>query len=38
MSEVFSNRIFPSMANGYPTEWVEALRKAVYMELDGQLS
>src|SRR4030095_12649616 len=28
MSEVFSNRIFPSMANGFPTEWVETLRKA----------
>jgi glyoxylase-like metal-dependent hydrolase (beta-lactamase superfamily II) len=26
MSEVFSNQIFPSMANGYPTEWLEALR------------
>jgi glyoxylase-like metal-dependent hydrolase (beta-lactamase superfamily II) len=28
MSEVFSNRIFPSMANGFPTEWVETLKKA----------
>ena len=28
MSEVFINRIFPSMANGYPTEWIETLRKA----------
>ncbi len=28
MSEVFLNRIFPSMANGYPTEWVATLRKA----------
>ena len=28
MSEVFINRIFPSMANGYPTEWVATLRKA----------
>ena len=26
MSEVFSNRIFPSMANGFPTEWVETLK------------
>src|SRR5207244_11403968 len=33
MSEVFSNRIFPSMANGYPTEWVEALKKAERMEV-----
>jgi len=28
MSEVFSNRIFPSMANGYPTEWIDTLKKA----------
>jgi len=28
MSEVFSNRVFPSMANGYPTEWVAALKRA----------
>ncbi|HZP47694.1 MAG TPA: MBL fold metallo-hydrolase [Vicinamibacterales bacterium] len=28
MSEVFSNRIFPSMANGYPSEWIATLRKA----------
>ena len=28
MSEVFSNRIFPSMANGFPTEWVATLKKA----------
>lgn len=34
MSEVFSNRIFPSMANGYPTEWVAALRKAEGMAVD----
>jgi glyoxylase-like metal-dependent hydrolase (beta-lactamase superfamily II) len=33
MSEVFSNRIFPSMANGYPTEWVAALKKAEQMEV-----
>lgn len=33
MSEVFSNRIFPSMANGYPTEWVAALRKAEQMDV-----
>jgi cyclase len=33
MSEVFSNRIFPSMANGYPTEWVAALRKAELMDV-----
>jgi cyclase len=28
MSEVFSNRVFPSMANGYPTEWLATLRRA----------
>jgi cyclase len=28
MSEVFVNRVFPSMANGYPTEWIAALGKA----------
>lgn len=33
MSEVFSNRIFPSMANGFPTEWVAALKKAEQMDV-----
>ncbi len=33
MSEVFSNRIFPSMANGFPTEWVATLRKAEQMDV-----
>jgi len=28
MSEVFVNRIFPSMANGFPTEWIATLKKA----------
>jgi glyoxylase-like metal-dependent hydrolase (beta-lactamase superfamily II) len=28
MSEVFSNRVFPSMANGFPAEWLETLTKA----------
>jgi len=32
MSEVFSNRIFPSMANGYPSEWVETLKRAERLE------
>jgi len=31
MSEVFINRIFPSMANGYPSEWVATLKKAEAM-------
>ena len=33
MSEVFSNRIFPSMANGYPDEWIAALKKAETMDV-----
>jgi cyclase len=33
MSEVFSNRIFPSMANGYPSEWVKVLEKAEQMDV-----
>jgi glyoxylase-like metal-dependent hydrolase (beta-lactamase superfamily II) len=33
MSEVFSNRIFPSMANGYPSEWVAALKKAEQIDV-----
>jgi cyclase len=33
MSEVFSNRIFPSMANGYPTEWVATLNKAEQIDV-----
>lgn len=32
MSEVFSNRIFPSMANGYPSEWVAALTRSEHVE------
>lgn len=31
MSEVFVNRVFPSMANGFPTEWVATLKKAEAM-------
>ena len=33
-SEVFSNRIFPSMANGYPTEWIETLRRVEALPAD----
>ena len=33
MSEVFSNRIFPSMANSNPLEWVETLKKAERMDV-----
>jgi glyoxylase-like metal-dependent hydrolase (beta-lactamase superfamily II) len=31
MSESFSNDIFPSMANGYPSEWIAALQRAEEM-------
>lgn len=34
MSEVFSNRVFPSMANGFPTEWIAALKRAEAMNAD----
>lgn len=34
MSEVFINHIFPSLANGYPTEWIEALKKAEQLGAD----
>jgi glyoxylase-like metal-dependent hydrolase (beta-lactamase superfamily II) len=33
MSEVFSNRIFPSMANGYPSEWVATLNRAERLDV-----
>lgn len=32
MSEVFSNRVFPSMANAYPSEWIAALKAAEAMD------
>jgi glyoxylase-like metal-dependent hydrolase (beta-lactamase superfamily II) len=32
MSEAFINHIFPSMANGYPSEWVETLKRAEQLE------
>lgn len=32
-SETFSHRIFPSMANAYPTEWIQTLKKV--RELDA---
>jgi glyoxylase-like metal-dependent hydrolase (beta-lactamase superfamily II) len=33
MSEVFSNRIFPSMANSRPSEWLQTLTKAEQMDV-----
>ena len=34
MSEVFSNRVFPSMANGFPTEWLATLARAEQLPVD----
>jgi glyoxylase-like metal-dependent hydrolase (beta-lactamase superfamily II) len=34
MSESFSNGIFPSLANGYPSEWIAALERAEQMDVD----
>ncbi|HEY7293048.1 MAG TPA: hypothetical protein VH583_24650 [Vicinamibacterales bacterium] len=34
MSEAFSNAIFPSMANGFPSEWIAALKHAEEMNVD----
>lgn len=34
MSEVFSNRVFPSMANGYPSEWIATLKRAEELAAD----
>jgi glyoxylase-like metal-dependent hydrolase (beta-lactamase superfamily II) len=34
MSEAFSNHIFPSMANGYPSEWIDVLKKAEQLNAD----
>jgi len=33
-SEVLSNRVFPSMANGYPTEWLDTLRRVEALPAD----
>jgi cyclase len=35
MSESFSNDIFPSMANGFPREWIAALQRAEAMAVDA---
>jgi glyoxylase-like metal-dependent hydrolase (beta-lactamase superfamily II) len=34
MSEAFLDGIFPSMANGYPTEWVATLQQAEQLDAD----
>lgn len=34
MSESYLHRMFPSLGGGYPTEWIEAIRKAEGMDVD----
>lgn len=34
MSEAFSNGIFPSLANGYPSEWIAVLGRAEQMDVE----
>jgi glyoxylase-like metal-dependent hydrolase (beta-lactamase superfamily II) len=34
MSESFSNGIFPSLANGYPSEWIAVLERAEQMDVE----
>jgi glyoxylase-like metal-dependent hydrolase (beta-lactamase superfamily II) len=34
MSELFSNRIFPSMANSRPSEWLETLTRAERLDVE----
>jgi glyoxylase-like metal-dependent hydrolase (beta-lactamase superfamily II) len=34
MSETYLHRMFPSLASGYPTEWIAAIKKALAMDVD----
>jgi cyclase len=34
MSETYLHRMFPSLASGYPTEWIAAIKKAQAMDVD----
>ena len=34
MSESYLHRMFPSVAGGYPSEWIEAIRRAEQMDVD----
>jgi cyclase len=34
MSESYLHRMFPSLGGGYPTEWIEAIRRAEEMDVD----
>jgi glyoxylase-like metal-dependent hydrolase (beta-lactamase superfamily II) len=38
LSEIFLDRIFPSMANGYPREWLAALDRAAALDADTWIS
>ena len=33
MSEVYFHRLFPALRSGYPTEWIEAIKKAEKMDV-----
>jgi cyclase len=33
MSEVFFHRLFPALRSGYPSEWIEAVKKAEQMDV-----
>jgi glyoxylase-like metal-dependent hydrolase (beta-lactamase superfamily II) len=34
MSETYLHRMFPSLASGYPTEWIAAIKNAQAMDVD----
>jgi cyclase len=34
MSETYLHRMFPSMAGGYPSEWIEAIKRAEQMDVN----
>jgi glyoxylase-like metal-dependent hydrolase (beta-lactamase superfamily II) len=34
MSEIFLNRVFPAMRSAYPSEWLNALKKAEQMDVN----
>ncbi len=35
MSETYLHRMFPSLASGYPTEWIAAIRKAQALDVNA---
>jgi cyclase len=34
LSEIFLNRVFPAMRSAYPTEWIDALKRAEAMDVN----